>query len=224
MAGLKHIAFIMDGNGRWAQERGKPRTDGHKMGARALERAVSHGFALGADVLSFYAFSTENWSRPKAEVDAILSLLIRCLTKNAKKLVSKKIRLVVSGDLTRLSFADQSKVQRVIEETKDFSKTLNIAFNYGGRNEIIRAVNKAVALGKEVDEAAFEDLLYTKGLPPVDLLIRTSGEQRLSNFLLWQSAYSELYFTPTYWPDFDEDELDKAVSWYYGRNRRFGNI
>ena len=225
MNGLKHIAFIMDGNGRWAEQRGKNRSFGHERGARALEKIVSFAFSLDVAVLSFYAFSTENWSRPKREVDKILSLLFNSLVKNTEKLIKKQIRLVISGDLSVLDEVKRQKVLDVIDKTKGFDKVLNICFNYGGRNEILRAVNTALEKGLDrIDHDTFESLLYTNGLPPVDLVIRTSGEQRLSNFLLWQVAYAEMYFTPVLWPDFDEGSLKDAIAWYQERNRRFGGL
>ena len=225
MNGLKHIAFIMDGNGRWAEQRGKSRSFGHTRGAKALEDIVSFAFSLDVAVLSFYAFSTENWSRPKEEVDKILSLLFNSLVKNTEKLVKKGIRLVISGSLDCLNKTQRQKVEHAIDKTKGFDKVLNICFNYGGRDEILQAVNKAIENKLErVDAKTFESLLYTNGLPPVDLVIRTSGEQRLSNFLLWQVAYAEIYFTPVLWPDFDKDCLLEAINWYNQRSRRFGGI
>lgn len=225
MDGINHVAFIMDGNGRWATAKNLPRLEGHKAGAKAMENIVSYAFSQGADVLSFYAFSTENWSRPKKEVDGILSLLMAMLTKNLPKLIKKQIKLVVSGDLSPLSSDRREKVINAIEKTKDFDKTLNILFNYGGKSDVLFAARELIRKGVEnPSEKDFENALYTKDIPPVDLLIRTGGEKRLSNFMLWQTVYAELYFTDILWPDFGKDDYDLAVQWFGGRERRFGGI
>lgn len=225
MDGINHVAFIMDGNGRWATAKNLPRLEGHKAGAKAMENIVSYAFSKGADVLSFYAFSTENWSRPKTEVNGILSLLMAMLTKNLPKLIQRKIRLVVSGDLSPLSATRRKKIMDAIEKTKDFDKTINVLFNYGGKSDVMHAVKELIRKGvKDPSEEDFERELYTKDIPPVDLVIRTSGEKRLSNFMLWQTAYAELYFTDVLWPDFGKDDYDLAVQWFGGRKRRFGGI
>ncbi len=225
MDGINHVAFIMDGNGRWATAKNLPRLEGHKAGAKAMEKIVPYAFSHGAKVLSFYAFSTENWSRPKKEVDGILSLLMAMLAKNLPKLIKKQIKLVVSGDLSPLSSDKREKVVDAIEKTKDFDKTLNILFNYGGKSDVLFAARELIRKGVEnPSEKDFENALYTKDIPPVDLLIRTGGEKRLSNFMLWQIAYAELYFTDILWPDFGKEEYDFAVQWFGGRERRFGGI
>lgn len=221
----RHVGFIMDGNGRWAKQRNKPRNFGHKKGAENVEKVVSACFKLGVKVVSLYAFSTENWGRPKEEVDKIMDLLHKFLIKYEKTLLKNEIRLRVSGDKTALSKELVLQINSVEEKTSGFEKVLNIAINYGGKQELLSAVNKALKSGKsEVSEEEFESYLYTANLPPIDLVVRTSGEQRISNFFLWQSAYAELYFTNALWPDFDEVELEKAFSWYESRSRRFGKI
>lgn len=219
----RHIGIIMDGNGRWAKSRNRSRNYGHQKGAEALDAVVETAFKRGVEVLSFYAFSTENWQRPKEEVDKLLSIMTQLIDKWTEKLVKNKIRLVISGDLSCLSERRRKKIENALDATKDFREhTVNVCFNYGSRAEIIRAVNECVKDGKPVTEAEFSKALYTADLPDVDMVIRTSGEQRLSNFLLWQSAYAELYFTPVMWPDFDEKEVDKALAWFAERTRRFG--
>lgn len=225
MNGLKHVAFIMDGNGRWAQEKSEPRLCGHKKGALSMEALVPYAFEKGANVLSFYAFSTENWSRPKREVDGILSLLMDLLDRNLGYLIKNEIRLMVSGDISPLSAVRCKKITDAIEKTKNFKKTVNILFNYGGKSDVLHAVKTLISRGNsEPSESDFENALYTAGLPPVDLVVRTGGEKRLSNFMLWQTAYAELYFTDVYWPDFDKGEYDKAVDWFFSRQRRFGGL
>ncbi len=225
MGGLKHVAFIMDGNGRWATAKGQPRLNGHKAGATAMEKIVPYAFQKGATVLSFYAFSTENWSRPKAEVSGILSLLMVLLKRNLPYLMKNDIRLMVSGDLSPLSEKRRKVILDAIEKTKDNGKTVNILFNYGGKADILHAfrglVDKGILSPTEKD---LEAELYTKTLPPVDMVIRTGGEKRLSNFMLWQTAYTELYFTDVLWPDFKPSDLDEAIRWFEGRNRRYGGI
>ncbi|MEI7941971.1 MAG: polyprenyl diphosphate synthase [Candidatus Riflemargulisbacteria bacterium] len=221
----EHIAIIMDGNGRWAKERGLPRTAGHKEGGEALKRTIRACRELGVKYLSVYAFSTENWKRPEEEVSFLQSLLQQALLKEVKKLAKQGIKLRFLGDLSAFS----ADLRNKIKEAEDFTAVnteyqLNIMLNYGSRDEMINAVNKAIAAGKEISEVDFSDLLYTTGIPDPELIIRTSGEKRLSNFLLWQSAYSELWFTDTYWPDFNKDVLQEAISEYSSRNRRFGGL
>ena len=216
----------MDGNGRWAKLRGKPRTFGHSKGSQTIREVVEKCFDLGIENVSLYAFSTENWSRPKDEVDKIFSLLAKFLNKYSKDLIKKEARLLVSGDINALPEKLIEPIKKVMDKTKDFTqRTLNIAINYGSRGEIIKAINEIIKEGvSEVNEEIFASHLYTKGLPDVDLVVRTSGECRLSNFLLYQSAYAELYFTEVLWPDFNGDELVKAIEWFNGRERRYGNI
>ncbi len=222
-----HIGFIMDGNGRWATSRGKPRNYGHKKGSEVLEKLCDYAFSKGVKVLSFYAFSTENWSRSEDEVSRLMSLLRLMLRKYLPKFMKEEIRLAVSGDLysDRISEKGRKAILSAVEKTKNFKERVcNICFNYGSRNEIVNAVNSLIEKGEKVDEQTFSSYLYTGDLPDVDLVIRTSGEQRLSNFLLWQSAYAELYFTDTLWPDFNQEELQKALDWFEGRKRRFGGV
>ena len=222
----RHIAFIMDGNGRWAKLRGQPRNFGHLEGSKRIEEIVMSSFELGVECVSFYAFSTENWQRPKEEVDKLMSILKSFLKKYLDLLIKNQIKLVISGDLSKLSKPLVKEITIALEKTKDFSnRIMNIAFNYGGRQEILHAVNTLLKSGKtEVTEEEFSKCLYTSGLPDIDLMIRTSGEQRTSNFFPWQLVYAELYFTDTLWPDFTKEELIKAVEWYTGRDRRFGKV
>ncbi len=221
----RHVGFIMDGNGRWAKKRNKPRTFGHKKGADVIEEIVSDCFGCGVEAVSLYAFSTENWSRPKEEIDEIFSLLKKFLKKYSGKLIKEKIRLIISGDTERLTGGLKEECLLRVKETSGFTgHTLNIAINYGGRAEIVRAANALKGKSGEITEEDISGALYTAGLPDPDLIVRTSGEQRLSNFLLWQSAYAELYFTDTLWPDFKKDELTKAFLWYAERRRRFGGV
>ncbi len=222
----KHIAFIMDGNGRWAKEKGKPRTFGHQKGSAVIRKLVEDCFKKGIEVVSLYAFSTENWSRPQEEIDKIFSLLRKFIDKYSGAMVKNKAKLVVSGDLSRLPDDLRESVLRVEKLTEEFSDhVLNIAINYGARAEIVRAVQKIIKENvTTVTEQSFSDYLYTAGLPDVDMIVRTSGEKRISNFLLYQSAYAELYFTDTLWPDFNVKELEKALEWFNGRKRRYGNV
>ena len=226
----KHIAIIMDGNGRWATKRSLPRKAGHKAGAEALERIIYAAKELGLEHLTVYAFSTENWKRSEEEVGAIMDILRFYLKNYFKKFVKDDIRMHVIGDKTRL---DQD-IQDAIEEIEALSKekqgmTVHIALNYGGRDELRRAVGKIaqdVAEGKlaaaDVTEDVITNALDTAGTPDPELMIRTSGEERISNFLLWQIAYSEFYFSEMLWPDFDKKELEKAIYYYQNRERRFG--
>ncbi len=221
-----HIGFIMDGNGRWAKQRSLPRTQGHIKGADNVEKVVNYCFTKGVKVVSLYAFSTENWQRPVEEVNKIFSILENFLNKYVKSLVKNQIRLIFSGDLSKLSPKLKELCEKRVEETKSFDKGIvNIALNYGGRQEILKACNELLKEGKQnVTFKEFEEKLYTNGLPDMDLVVRTSGEQRLSNFFLYQASYAELYFTNCLWPDFDQNEIDKALEWYNNRNRRFGDI
>ncbi len=222
----KHVGFIMDGNGRWAKLRGKPRSFGHIKGSDNVEKVVTGCFERGVYAVTLYAFSTENRSRPKEEVDKILSLLEKFLKKYIKTLVKNEVKLVFSGDLSVLPKSLKNLAEEKTQQTENFTKNvLNIALNYGSRAEIIRACNALIKSGKsEVTEKDFENELYTKFLPEIDLIVRTGGEKRLSNFFMYQAAYAELYFTDVYWPDFNEEELDKALLWFSKRQRRFGNV
>lgn len=221
----RHVGFIMDGNGRWAKQRNKPRNFGHKKGAENVEKVVSACFKLGVECISLYAFSTENWARPEQEVGAIMDLLEKFLVKYKKTLLTNEIKLIISGDRTRLSENLNEKIVEVENATANFSKVLNIAINYGAKQEILTAVNAIIKDNlSSVTESEFEKYLYTKDIPPIDLVVRTSGEQRISNFFLWQSAYAEFYFTDVLWPDFNEEEVEKAINSYALRNRRFGKL
>ena len=215
----------MDGNGRWAKKRGLPRTFGHKAGGETFVKIVTECRKMGIKCLTVYAFSTENWKRSETEVSALMSLMKEYMVRYTEDLVKNGIRLRILGDLSRFENSTVEEINKRIEMSKNNDgMTLCIALNYGGRAELTTAVNKLLKSGKtEITEKDISDSLYTEGLPDPDLIIRTSGEQRTSNFLLWQSAYSEYYFTDVLWPDFDEKELKKAVEEYSKRNRRFGN-
>ncbi len=221
----RHVGFIMDGNGRWAKQRNKPRNFGHQKGAENVEKVVSACFSYGIEIVTLYAFSTENWGRPEKEVQKIMQLLHKFLLKYTNTLIKNQIRLIVSGDKSRLSEELSKLITEAELVTKSYTKTLNIAINYGGKQEIVKAVNELIKSGKtQVTENDVEACLYTAGLPDIDLVVRTSGEQRLSNFFIWQCAYSEFYFTPVLWPDFNENELKQAIECYQKRKRRFGKL
>ena len=220
-----HIGIIMDGNGSWAKQRGKMRSFGHKAGSDNVERVVSYAFTKGIRTLSLYAFSSENWARPKEEVDELMRLLEVYFKKFLKKVLKNDIRLFVMGDVSALS----NKLQKIIIDAMEKSKNntshvLNIGLNYGARQEIVTAVNKLIKENKEITEQSILENLYTAPFGEPDLIIRTGGELRLSNFMLYQGAYSELYFTDVLWPDFDEVELDKAIESFSKRKRRFGAL
>jgi undecaprenyl diphosphate synthase len=226
----KHIAIIMDGNGRWAKKQGKPRIFGHKNGVKAVREAIEGCGDMGVKYLTLYAFSTENWNRPKIEVRTLMSLLVSTLRKEVKSLQEKNIKLNVIGNMFSLPKKAQNELLEVIEKTKNNTdSTLTLALSYGSREEIVNAVkniskkvvNKDLNI-EEINEKIINNHLYTFSLPDVDLMIRTSGEQRISNFLLWQLAYAELYFTNTLWPDFTKEHLFNAVYDYQNRERRFG--
>lgn len=222
----KHVGFIMDGNGRWAKAKGKPRTYGHQKGADAIQGIVEECYKLDVQVVSLYAFSTENWSRPKEEVDKIFDILRKFLKKHKKTLLKHNARLLVSGDITELPSELSEEIAALEEETKKNDEhVLNIAINYGSRRELVKAIKEIIKDNTtEITEQTISDHLYTAGLPDVDLVVRTSGECRISNFMLYQSAYAEFYFTPTLWPDFNKEELIKAIEWFNGRERRYGNV
>jgi undecaprenyl diphosphate synthase len=226
----KHLAIIMDGNGRWAKQKGLLRAFGHENGTKSVRTVVETSAKLGIENLTLYAFSTENWNRPKLEVDLLMELLINSLKNELKTLQENNIRLNSIGNLDLLPKSAQKKLQEVIETTKTNSRmVLTLALSYGSREELINAVknisnkvkNNIISIDK-IDESIINQHLYTRDLPEVDLLIRTSGEHRISNFLLWQIAYSELYFTDVLWPDFREDDLYEAIISYQKRERRFG--
>lgn len=224
----KHIAIILDGNGTWAKQRGLERTEGHKEGAKTLAKIVKYASDIKLKYLTVFGFSTENWKREKKEVDYLMRLLIAMIRTYKNKLVENNIKLKVIGTKERLSSEQIANINDVTEATKDCTGlTLLIAFNYGAHEEIVSACRNIIKSNispDEVTESLFSQFLYTKDIPPVDLLIRTSKQIRISNFLLWQIAYSELYFTETLWPDFSEDDLNKAILEYTNRDRRFGGI
>ncbi len=220
-----HVGIIMDGNGRWATLRGKERSYGHKHGSDNVERVVSYAFDRGVRAVTLYAFSTENWARPQKEVDELMRLLKVFFKKFIKKIVESKIRLKVVGDVSVLKPDLQKVIADGERKTACFdSHILNIALNYGGRQEIVYAVNKLIEQGKPVTVEGISSELYTAHSGEPDLIIRTGGEKRLSNFLMYQGAYSELYFSDVLWPDFDGEEFEKALSEYALRNRRFGKV
>lgn len=221
-----HVAVIMDGNGRWARARGLPRQAGHRAGTENLRRIIRACGDLGIKILTVYAFSTENWGRPEKEIKGLLNILGNVIDRELDELHANGVQLRHIGELAALSENLQKKVRAAIELTKNNQNLiLNVAWNYGGRQEIVHAVRKIVEDGiepEEIDQALIERYLYTAGLPDPDLIIRTSGEFRVSNYLLWQGAYSEYYVTPTYWPSFGRAELEDAIESYGKRERRFG--
>ncbi|MHC1782946.1 MAG: isoprenyl transferase [Anaerolineaceae bacterium] len=224
----QHVAVIMDGNGRWAKQRGLPRVAGHQAGTENLRRIIRACVEFGVPCLTIYAFSTENWSRPADEVEGLMNILAEVIDKELDELHREGVQLRHLGHLEQLPENLRAKVIKAIDMTKDNTRLiLNLAWNYGGRDEILCAVKKMMAEGltpEQITPETFSDHLFTAGLPDPDLLIRTSGEMRISNFLIWQSAYAEWYVTPTYWPDFDKEELRKALMEFGCRDRRFGNI
>lgn len=224
----RHVAIIMDGNGRWAQLRGKPRLQGHRAGTENLRRVIDILSEYKIKYLTLYAFSTENWSRPIAEVKGLFRILSDVIDREAQYLHDRGMRLRHLGTLEGLSPEMQRRVLQAVELTKDNARmTISVAFNYGGRAEILEAVRKMIASGlrpEDIDETKFRQYLYSSGLPDPDLVIRTGGEMRLSNFLLWQTAYSEYYATPTYWPDFGRDDIEKALLSFSQRQRRYGGL
>lgn len=220
-----HIALIMDGNGRWAKRRFRPRSYGHRMGVQNMVRICSHAFRLGVRIVTVYALSTENLYRPREELDGLFELIRTYFSKKKDKLLEMGVKINVIGDLTVFPADIRENILRVMDETNGCTDGLfNICLDYGSRQEIVRAVNAAVAQGRFVDEASFSALLQTGGLPDPDLIIRTGGEVRLSNFLLYQAAYSELYFSNKMWPEFSKRDLEKAIEHYSARDRRFGNV
>ncbi len=227
-----HIAIIMDGNGRWAKSRKLPRVSGHAMGAKRVTEIVQAASDLGVKALSLYAFSTENWSRPQQEISALMKLLVFYLQRQVKKLTKNKIRFVASGNIAGLPETARQVILNTIEKTENNRGMIfNLCVNYGGRQEIVdacRRIAEQVVTGQkqigDIDEAVVTGSLYYPELAEVDLLIRTSGEERISNFLLWQIAYAELYFSPVFWPDFTKIDLLAAIADYQERERRFGGI
>ncbi len=227
-----HIAIIMDGNGRWAKKRFLPRTAGHKAGVEAIREVVKYSNKIGLKYLTLYAFSTENWKRPKVEVDALMNLLVNYLRKELEELNKNNVKITAIGDISKLPQACIDELNKSFEITKsNTGVNLNLALNYGGRDDLInsfKSLGKLIKDGKldpqEIDESSIKSNLSTSDVPDPDLVIRTSGEQRLSNFLLWDVAYSEFYFTDVLWPDFGEENLRQAIYSYQNRDRRFGGL
>jgi undecaprenyl diphosphate synthase len=219
----RHVAIIMDGNGRWAERRGLSRVEGHRAGKEAVSAVVRAAGELGIEVLTLYAFSIENWNRPQSEVTELMRLAERYLDEELPEVLANDIQVRAIGRLERLPPLVRSRVEHAVEKTRDNGALkLVFALSYGGRAEIVDAANRAVVIGAEVDEETFASLLNAPDMPDPDLLIRTSGELRISNFLLWQLAYAELVFVDTLWPDFGEDHLRAALDDYASRRRRFG--
>lgn len=224
----RHVGIIMDGNGRWARQRGLPRAAGHRAGTENLRRVLRACVEFGIPVLTIYAFSTENWGRPTHEVNALLTLLEHSIANETAELNRNGVAVRHIGDSDSLPPRLQQQIAQAVALTRDNERLiLNVAFNYGGRAEIVQAVRRLIADGvapDQVDEALLTRYLYTAGQPDLDLIIRTGGEMRLSNFMIWQAAYAEYYSTPTYWPDFDREELRKALEAFTARDRRFGLV
>jgi len=227
-----HIAIIMDGNGRWARRRGLPRTAGHRAGVKSVKRVVTAAGEVGVKYLTLYTFSEENWRRPKSEIAAIMRLLYETTKRELRELVAKDVKLIATGRTEALSPRRRQALEEAILETRNNTGVvLNLALSYGGRTEILDACRAIARLAKQgkldpdhLTEADLRDHLYTNGLPDPDLLIRTSGEMRLSNFLLWQTAYTELYVTDVLWPDFDDEDFFRAIWDFQNRERRFGKV
>lgn len=228
----RHVAIIMDGNGRWAKKRGFPRIAGHRVGAKTIRRVVEKAARIGIDALTLYAFSVDNWKRPKNEIAALMRLLVQYLDKETKELNKNNIRLNAIGKIEGLPDFVQDKLKESIERTKNNSGMIfTLALNYGSRDEIVNAAKNIAGLVKKnrldlsnINESTFSGQLYTHNLPELDFMIRTSGEQRLSNFLLWQASYAELYMTAKLWPDFGPEDFEAALVEFQNRKRRFGRI
>ena len=228
----KHIAIIMDGNGRWAKERNMPRTYGHKAGVETIREIVKECSNLGVEYLTLYAFSTENWARPKEEVDTLMKLLVQYLRNEFEELNKNNVIINSIGDISKLPKVCYEELNKAYDKTKNNTGlTLNLALNYGGRVEIVNSVKEIAKLVQEnkikvddIDEKMIEKYLYTSGMPDPDIIIRPSGEQRLSNFLLWQCAYSEFWYSDVKWPDFTKENLIEAIFDYQNRDRRFGKV
>ena len=222
---LRHIAFIMDGNGRWARKRGLPRELGHRAGAKVFKELSIYCGDIGIKTVTVYAFSTENWKRPQKEVDAIMQLLKEYLFEALDTMMERDAQIHFLGDPSPFDAEFRELMKRTERESAGNSRILNIALNYGGRDEIVHSVNRALSEGKDrITEDDISAGLYTAHCPEPDLIVRTGGEYRLSNFLMWQSAYSELYFTPKYWPDMKTGDVDDAIREFYSRTRRYGGV
>lgn len=222
----EHLAFIIDGNGRWAVQRGLQRLEGHKEGVEAVKRTIKSASNYGIKIVSFFAFSTENWKRNKQEVDGIFDLFRKYFDEYKDEFIKNEIKVQTMGDLTKLPKNLQNSINEVKQLTKKFTKMIvNIGLNYGSKSELVRAVNNILQKGKKhITEKDLEKELYTSNLPNPDMIIRTSGEQRLSNFMLYQAAYSELYFPKTFWPEFDEKHFEEVLKEYSQRQRRYGAV
>ena len=221
---LRHVAFIMDGNGRWAKARGMDRPEGHKIGVKVFENIANYCFDIGLEAVTFYAFSTENWKRPPAEIKVIMELLSMYLDKCGDSLIKRGVRFRVIGDKAGLDNKLRKKIEKLEDQSKHFTRVLNVAINYGGRDEIVHACKTLVEQNKEINKENLSLALYTEDCIEPDLVIRTAGEKRLSNFLLWQASYSELYFTDTLWPEFTDKDLKIAIDDFYSRRRRYGGL
>ena len=222
----KHISIIMDGNGRWASMKGLSRTEGHRAGVKSVRRIIRHCSQLKIEYLTLFTFSQENWNRPKKEVFALMKLLVLSLNEELDKMIENNIRFKVIGDFNKLDLITKNRLKQAESLTvRNNGLTLCLAISYGGRQEIINAINKIIESKKGyTDEAEFSEFLYTSNLPDPDLLIRTGDEHRISNFLLWQVAYTEIYFSKVFWPDFNEKHLDVAIENFKSRERRFGKL
>ena len=224
----EHIAIIMDGNGRWAEARGLPRLEGHQAGTENLRQIIRGCVEFGIKYLTIYAFSTENWGRPKEEVEGLMAILELFLDRELSELCAEGVRICHLGRLDAMPEKVRHKVENSMQLTCTNNRlVLNVAWNYGGRDEIVYAIQKIIKdklEPQDINESLVSQYLFTKGIPDPDLIIRTSGEMRISNFLIWQSAYAEWYITPTLWPDFDKNELEKAIKTYSQRDRRFGKV
>jgi undecaprenyl diphosphate synthase len=222
---IRHIAFIMDGNGRWAKKRGMPREYGHRFGVKAFRNVLELCHKRGIEIATFYAFSTENWKRPQKEVDAIMKLMDHYFAECEKNIEKYNFQIRFIGDKSVFDETRRSRMERLESMSQGRAQKLNVALNYGGRDEIVHACNRLIAAGAQnVTEADVNAALYTGGDPDPDLIVRTGGDLRISNFLLWQAAYAELYFTDVLWPDFDEAALDAAIEDFYTRKRRYGGV
>ena len=221
----EHIAFIMDGNGRWAKKRSMPREFGHRAGAEVFRNTVKHCVNIGVKHITVYAFSTENWKRPENEVNAIMKLLVNFMDEAFRDLEKDRVRIIFLGSKAPFSDALREKMEKLERDSSKYTNILNVAFNYGGRDEIVHACNELIADGvSEVTEELIGSKLYTHLSPDPDLIVRTAGEYRISNFLLWQAAYSEFYYTDKLWPDITSEDIDSAIASYSCRERRFGAV
>ncbi len=222
---INHIAFIMDGNGRWAKKRGMPREFGHREGAQVFQKIMRHCCERGIKASTYYVFSTENWKRPKKEVDAIIDLLNKYLDRCIREIEDNDVRFVFLGDRSVFGEEVIEKMNRIEKISEDNTYIVNLALNYGGRSEITAAVNKLIAEGKQsVTEEDLSGAMYTKDSPELDLIVRTGGDLRISNFLLWQTAYAEFYFTNKLWPELDTSDVDTIIEEFTNRSRRFGGV